>query len=130
MTTEDFRRRFKIVPTSLFGLWRDLSHEENQRGDCQDFAWTVLIIETGSKAAAIKALLTGRAMIWRCWSPVNGAIPRHAVLYLRGKGWTDSANREWRDGPRPHTRAWPAGAPVLAAMGFAAYTWVRLRGWV
>ena len=60
-------------------------------------------------------------MLWRCWSPVNGKVPRHVVLYVRGKGWIDSTVREWRPKPEPHRKAWPVGAPVLAVI--AALFW-------
>lgn len=117
MTTDDFNRLFRYHRGGLLEPWRDL--RDYPRGDCQSYAWTVLLIETGSPANALLAMLTLRAMIWRAQSPVNGIIPRHAVLYLRGKGWIDSTNREWRDSPRPHRLRWPAGAPVVAALAMA-----------
>lgn len=115
-----FLRAFRYRKGSIIAPWRDVSRDAHPTGDCQDFAWSVLILETGSKAKALFALLTGRAMIWRCWSPVNKAVPRHAVLRLGGR-WIDSTVREWRDSPTPHKRAWPVGAPVLAII--AALFW-------
>lgn len=120
MTTEDFNSVFRYRKGSIFGLWRDLSARETPQGDCQDYAWSVLCIEAGSPW---KAILTGRAMIWRCQSPVNGLIPRHAVLWLRGKGWIDSTERHWRDRPAPHKLRWPAFSPVLAAVAVTAKLW-------
>lgn len=116
MTTEAFLLAFRYDKGGLLEPWRDVSKSEQPRGDCQTFAWSVLILETGGKLQAVKALLTGRAMIWRAKSPVNGLTPRHAVLWLRGKGWIDSTRREWRDSPAPHRRAWPVGTPVLAIL--------------
>ena len=59
MTTDEFIRSFRIKKTSIFGLWKDLSKTpegQNPSDDCQSFAWTVLILETGSKAKALLAL--------------------------------------------------------------------------
>ncbi|NJM13634.1 MAG: hypothetical protein HC889_18825 [Synechococcaceae cyanobacterium SM1_2_3] len=119
MTTEEFAKGFKYDGGSLIAPWKDA--RKKMKGDCQDFAWTVLLIETGGKLQALLAILTLRAMIWRCWSPVNGAVPRHAALRLRGKGWIDSTEREWRDTVSPHKKAWPAGLPVV--LGIAALIW-------
>lgn len=118
MTTDELCRRFTYHRGSLIEPWRDL--RKSLRGDCQSFAFTVLIIETGGVAKALMALLTFRAMIWRAWSPVNGAIPRHAALCYRGQ-WIDSTTRYWRANPSPHRRAYPAGLPVL--IGLAAALW-------
>ena len=116
-----FRSRFKIVPTSLFGLPRDLSKGDKPlEGDCQDFAKTV---------KRILGVKFPDAIMWRCWSPQNGRIPRHAVLYVKGKGWIDSTERKWRDTPAPHRKAWPVGTvPAVAVLAFVAVqAW--LRGW-
>ena len=103
---------FKIIPTSLFGLPRDLSDDPEPRGDCQDFARTV---------RKIMRVKPWEAVVWRCWSPQNGLLPRHAVIWVKGHGWIDSTTREWRSSPKPHRRAWPVGAPVLAII--AALFW-------
>jgi hypothetical protein len=111
MTLAEFNRRFRIVPTSLFGLPRDLSNAAKPEGDCQSFAKTV---------KAILGVKFPQAIVWRCWSPVNGVLPRHAVLYVKGHGWIDSTEREWRDSPAPHRRAWPVGTPALVGLAVAA----------
>lgn len=54
-------------------------------------------------------------MIWRCHSPVNGILPRHAVLRYRGQ-WIDSTVREWRASPAPHKKRWPVGLPVVVGL--------------
>lgn len=100
--------------------WRDLRDDPSPEDDCQSFAWTVLLIETGSVPKALLALLTFRAVIWRCWSPQNGLIPRHAVLQYRGN-FIDSTTRYWRANATPHRRAYPTGLPVL--IGLAAALW-------
>lgn len=120
MTTDELCRRFVYRKGSLLSPWKDI--RKTAIGDCQDFAWSVLILETGSVPKALLALLTLRAVIWRAWSPVNGAIPRHAVLRYRGM-WIDSTTRYWRPDPSPHRRAYPAGLPVLIGLGFAARFW-------
>lgn len=120
MTTDELCRRFTYRKGSILSPWRDI--RGSATGDCQSFAFTVLIIETGGVAKALWAMLTFRAMIWRAWSPVNGFVPRHAVLCYRGR-WIDSTDRYWRDGPAPPRRAYPAGLPVLIGLAMAANLW-------
>ncbi len=124
MTLAELNRRFRIVKTGLLSLPRDLSGVPMGHpvtGDCQDYAKTVKRI-LGVKFPG--------AVVWRCWSPQNGRIPRHAVLWVRGRGWIDSTDRTWRDTPAPHRRAWPVGTvPLVAALAFVAgQAWVR--GWL
>jgi hypothetical protein len=115
-----FNRRFRIKPTGLLEWPRDLSKHVDPFGDCQDFAKTV---------KAILGVKFPKAIVWRCWSPQNGRIPRHAVLWVKGKGYIDSTERKWRDTPAPHRKAWPVGTlPAVAALAFVAgQAW--LRGW-
>ena len=108
---------FKIIPTSLFGLPRDMSDDPEPRGDCQDFAKTVKRIE-GVKFP--------KAIVIRGWSPLNWKppfLPRHAVLWVKGKGFIDSTRREYRKWPWPHIPAWPVGAPVVLGVAWAAKWW-------
>lgn len=127
MTTESFARAFRYNRGVPFSVIRDVSRNLEPQGACGAFAWSVLCIETGGKPW--RAILTGKAMLWRCKSPSNGTVPRHMVLWMRGKGFIDSTVREWRDAPAPHRKAWPVGAvPVVAAlMVIAGQAW--LRGW-
>lgn len=118
MTTEQLARAFRYRKGGLLSPWRDVSRDAEPQGDCQDLCWSVLCIEAGGKLRALLAMLTFRAVIWRAYSPVNGAIPRHAVLYLRGKGYIDSSDRYWRPSPKPHRPVYPAGLPVLVALAF------------
>jgi len=112
MTLDQFNKRFKIVPTSLVGLPRDVSKDEKPTGDCQTYAKSV---------KAIIGVKFPKAIVWRCWSPINRRIPRHAVLWVKGKGWIDSTERKWRASPSPHRRAWPVGTvPLVAALAFVA----------
>lgn len=117
MTTDELLRRFRYRGGSLLAPWRDIRGDAT--GDCQDVCWTVLLIETGSVPKALLALLTLRAVIWRCWSPVSGVIPRHAVLRYRGN-FIDSTTRYWRPDASPHRRAYPVGLPVLIGLAWAA----------
>jgi hypothetical protein len=121
MTTEAFCRAFRYRKGSILGLWRDVSRDAEPTGDCQTFCLSVLSLETGGKPW--RHLLTGRACIWRAQSPVNKLFPRHAVLYLRGKGFIDSSDRYWRPSPKPHRPVYPAGLPVLIAAGAVAKWW-------
>lgn len=102
---------FKIVPTSLISLPRDLSNDPSPRGDCQDFAKTVKRIE-------------GRfGIMIRCWSKTSFPIPRHAVMWIKGKGFIDSTHREYRRTPWPHFPLWPVGTPFIAAALWSAHLW-------
>lgn len=116
-----FNDEFVIVDTSLLNWPRDKSDDEHPEGDCQDY--------TKSVRKTIRAAL-GNWLVWRCWSPQNWKkfpyVPRHAVLWVRGKGWIDSTEREWRASPDPHTRAWPVGTPAIL---WLVYTVGVFRGW-
>ena len=127
MTTEAFVKAFRYRKGSILGLWRDVSRDAEPQGDCQSFGWSVLCLEAGGKLRALLAMLTFRAVIWRAYSPVNGAIPRHAVLWLRGKGYIDSTDRFWRPSPKPHRPVYPAGLPVLVALAFLISLSTSLR---
>jgi hypothetical protein len=118
-----FNRDFRVVDTSLLSLPRDLSDKnpgEPLLSDCQSYARTVKRI-IGAKFP--------RSFIWRVWSPQNGRIPRHAVLWVKGKGYIDSTERKWRDTPAPHRKAWPVGTvPVVGLVVFlVSQAWAR--GW-
>ena len=120
MTTDELCRRFVYRKGSILSPWKDI--RKTSTGDCQDLVWTILLIETGSVPKALWALLTLRAVIWRAWSPVNGLIPRHAILQYRGM-WIDSTTRYWRNSPSPHRRAYPVGLPVLIGLAVTAHLW-------
>jgi hypothetical protein len=119
MTLAEFNKRFRITKTSLLGLPRDLSDtpkDQPVKGDCQDYARTV---------RKIMDVKPWEAVVWRCWSPQNGLLPRHAVIWVKGHGWIDSTERKWRDSPKPHRRAWPVGTPAILALAY----WARWWGW-
>lgn len=122
MTTEQLARAFRYRKGSILSPWRDVSRDAEPSGDCQDWCWSVLCIEAGGKLRALLAMLTFRAVIWRAWSPVNGVIPRHAVLRY-GKNYIDSTTRYWRPDASPHRRAYPVGLPVLIGLAVTAKMW-------
>jgi hypothetical protein len=113
-----FITAFKIAPTSLLDWPRDLSDHPEPSGDCQDFAKTV---------ARIEGVKFPRAVMIRCWSPQNlrkfPFVPRHAVMWIKGKGFIDSTVREYRKWPWPHIPAWPVGAPLVATVAWSAHLW-------
>lgn len=116
-----FNRRFRIVPTSLLGRARDLSHLRPGPlvGDCQTYCRTV---------RSILGLKPWQGVRWRCWSKEGRPrwVPRHAVLWVKGKGWIDSTHREFRPSPAPHRRLWPIGTPTAAGITWAVGLW---NGW-
>ena len=126
MTTESFAKAFRYKRGVPFSIIRDASRDLEPQGACGTFAWSVLNIETGGKPW--RAILAGKAMLWRCKSPANGAVPRHMLLWMRGKGYIDSSDRFWRDSPAPNRLRWPAGAPVIVALVWAAKTAVLFKG--
>lgn len=69
--------------------------------DCDDFAWSLLVILEGGELQALKALQTGKATLWRVRSPVNGLLARHVALEWNDS-WIDSTDRTWRAEPAPH----------------------------
>lgn len=121
LTLSQFNHQFKIVPTSLFSLPKDFSNTPPGRpieGDCQDYART---------ARKIMRVKPWQAVTFRCWSPQNGLLPRHAVLWVKGHGWIDSSNRQFRENVRPkNTPIWPVGTPA-----FVSWAWVTgfYMGW-
>ena len=115
MNLDEFNRRFRIVPTSLISLPRDLRNTPKGQpvtGDCQDYARTV------RKILGVKPW---EAIMVRCWS--DKVIPRHAVLWVKGRGWIDSTNRTFRRTPLPNIPCWPVGTPVIVGLAFAAKAW-------
>ncbi len=107
-----FKRAFHIIDTSLFHMPRDRSGSDDPRGDCQDFAKTV---------KRILGVKFPRAVVIRCWS--KPGLPRHAVLWVKGRGCIDSTTRHFRKTPWPCVPAWPVGAPAIVGLAVAAKLW-------
>ena len=107
LTLEELNAEYEVVDTSLWDWPVDLTEAEPGtplEGDCQTYAKTV---------KGIEGVSFPKAIMIRCWSPLNRKtfpyFPRHAVMFIWGKGFIDSTNREYRWTPWPHIPAWPVG---------------------
>lgn len=73
--------------------WRILTGPGKVRGDCEDYALTLVWLAEGRSLWRFWwALLICRYVIWYCKSPGGGG---HAVLWCRGAGWTDNIMRDF-----------------------------------
>lgn len=106
MSQEDEKfiiQHFTYHKGSLLSMWKT-----TLRGDCQDFAWTMLRAKEETFFKCLVALVTRKAAIRRCKSPVNKWYwPRHAILRYEDK-WIESTDRKWSDDPSPNKPLWPA----------------------
>lgn len=123
MNPADFIKRFRYRKgrPNLFG--RDI--RKTAVGDCTSFAWSVLLILEDGFLGAVKAQITGKAMLWRVKSPVNGFLPRHVAL-RHYNAWVDSTDRKFRETPFPHKLMWPLWcekAALFAAIAINARMW-------
>lgn len=77
-----------------FDSWRILDTTGGSfRGDCEDYALTVLsLIEGGGLLRILGALRSKRASIWFCLDPQG---QRHHVLEYRGAGMVDNQAKRW-----------------------------------
>lgn len=127
---EVFNKHFKIVDTPLTDLPKDLSNfnidavldgEIKLTGDCQTYGKTVKNIVGASFP---------RAIMFRCFSTTSNPrwLPRHAVLWVKGKGWIDSSNRKWRNSPLPN--CWPIWPVTFPAVAFVVYSAAYYYGWL
>lgn len=113
MTPDQFKDHFNYYRGTLLDGYRDV--RGSLSGDCDDYAWSMLIILTGSKTKALKALMTGKAKFIRAKSPVNKIVPRHVVLQWNDL-YTDSTNREFRESPAPHVKKYTIPFPWVFLM--------------
>lgn len=105
--TQDFIERFRYQAD---GADRWSLIEDSARGDCEDFALTVLWIRAGrSWLRLFWMVLTMRAMLWHTRSGGRG----HVMLWVAGRGWIDNVFPSWSHSPR-HPRIYPIIAPLLA----------------
>ena len=82
------RENFEYKKDSSKNYWNVLD-KNNLKGDCEDFALTALMIETGSWPKFIKELVVGKAKIVHCEAPSGVA---HAILKMGDKyidNWVD-----------------------------------------
>ena len=143
-----FLKRFDYRKGPLLEGWADISEDEPPRGDCGRFAWTVAKLYFGGTVPALKAVLQGRATLYRVKSPVNGFWPRHVALRARiiedqtpVFRWIDSsAPRKWRPDIGENKKAWRITVPfilIYLAWGSlpgkllvgAAGIWAFLNAW-
>ena len=104
-----FFNEFIYKKTKLDG-WRII--DKSLEGTCEDFALTTLyILEDKNWFKVFWAVCTFKAIFWLVHSPSNKLIPRHTILYYRGKGWVGSTYREWRPSPAPHKLRLPLLLP-------------------
>ena len=88
--------------------WRYIA--DRPVGDCEDFARTVAqLYYGGTTEELVRQMQKGNVKFILCWSPSNGWIPRHTIVWIRGKGYVDSTKRIFRPDPKPHKKAfrWP-----------------------
>lgn len=112
MTTAEFIENFQYYRRGWFSGW-DLIDEPPYTGDCQDFATTVLYLETGGWLGFWKAVLTFQAVFWLVDSKdTKSKFPRHIVLKYKGK-YIDSTNRKWRDDIGDNRKWFPLFAPFV-----------------
>ncbi len=71
--------------------WRILKGRGPVRGDCEDYALTLIwLIEARSMWRFWCALITFKYVLWYCRSPRGAG---HVVAWCRGVGWTDNIQR-------------------------------------
>ena len=68
------------------------------RGDCEDWAYTALWLCAGGSWRRFWGMIWRReAELW--WTKFHGTGEAHVMLFVRGRGWTDSYYQEWADAP-------------------------------
>jgi predicted transglutaminase-like cysteine proteinase len=86
----DLNSRFSYQPDQG-ETWRILTGDGPVQGDCEDYALTLIwLIEGRSMFRFWWALVTFRYVLWHCRSPQGEG---HAVLWMRGAGWTDNIQK-------------------------------------
>jgi predicted transglutaminase-like cysteine proteinase len=87
--------RFQYRKDTSFGdPWKILdTNRSSIRGDCEDYALTVLsLIEGGGILGVLEALWAKRASIWFCIDPQGD---NHHVLEYRKTGMVDNQTKRW-----------------------------------
>ena len=109
MTVDEFVQRFKYTPDKR-GSWDILDpHDQEPKGDCEDFALTVAWILAGeSWLGLVMDMLLFRSVVWL--GRADNGEP-HAFLWRRGEGWIDNIHPEWHN-RTPHTKWLPAVFPL------------------
>lgn len=87
-------RDFRYVSDAARDHWQIGPMSGAFRGDCEDFALTLLLRLMGSNAAMWHALERGEAEIIHVLSDRGNG---HAVLWVSHMGYVDSIHQHWRD---------------------------------
>ena len=86
----DLNNRF-VYQADEGEYWRILKGDGAIRGDCEDYSLTLIwLLEGRSLLRFWLALITFKYLIWHCTSPDGEG---HAVMWVRGVGWTDNIQR-------------------------------------
>lgn len=103
---------FKYTKDGRLDTWRILTGPV-KKGDCDDFAVTVLYEECGRSLPRFWfKLITFQAVLWYVTTPRGVG---HLMLWMPGKnrGWIDNRLPKWRDDHK--NRKWfPMLAPIVA----------------
>lgn len=112
MPEETFLKDYNYSKGCTGDGFRDI--RKSKTGDCDDFAFSILLIRYGW----LKAFLLSMFSLRLVWSPSNGLLPRHVVLKDKGL-YIDSTRREWRKELDPHKIPIPLGplAPLMIIWG-------------
>lgn len=107
---QSFRNRFRYK-SDAEDVWTVLKEPTGPvHGDCDDFALTSLWIVAGhSWLRMLWWVTTFQACMWYTRSPKGGG---HAMLWVKGYGWTDNWYPVWNEKPQ-HPRYMPWVLPVF-----------------
>lgn len=90
---EQTKRDFTYVSDENRDRWHLGPLEGPFRGDCEEFALTLLLRIAGAESVMFAMLAQGDARIERVLSDRGNG---HAVLWLKGWGYVDSIHQFWR----------------------------------
>ena len=72
--------------------WRIMGGNGPVSGDCEDYSLTLVWLYEGRSIWRFWwALVTFKYVLWHCLSPGGAG---HAVVWCRGRGWTDNIQRQ------------------------------------
>ena len=113
MTPDNFKDHFNYYRGPLLDGYRDVRRDLS--GDCDDYAWSMLLVLEGGWLRAYKALIKGKAKFVLVKSPKNKIVPRHTVLQYNNL-FTDSTNRNFRETMAPHEKQFVKPFPWVILM--------------
>jgi len=111
----DLNTRFNYRPDGRLGRWRVMRDHGPVWGDCEDYALTLIWLAEGRSWLRFWfALVSFKYLLWVGKSP-SGAT--HAILWVRGHGWTDNIlQKPSARLPASYRRGIPYPAPLVALM--------------